>query len=175
MNKKYLYSIGLLLVFSVGSAGLVNPIYRGTGPLIGSNISDQITTISNANPGFRWGVVDNLTLENLPAISNVPSISGIYAYPQNNFWSKSPEVGNQSFVYNRFAHTLVRFTSDPTSLILVQPDLFEISSSPCSSYFKQENVKYFLAQTDYSQKYSCLTLVKEVKYPAINFYILEIK
>jgi len=174
MNRKYLYSIGLFLVFSIGSAGLINPLYIGTGPIIGSNLTNQITAIGKTHPNYKWGIVDSLTLENLPAISDVPSISGIYAYPQLNLWSKS-EVADQNFVYNRYAHTIIRFTSGHTSLILVQPDFFEISASPCSSFFKQENVKFFLAETNYSQTYSCLSLVKEVKYPAVNFYILGVK
>lgn len=165
----------LFLVFSLGSSALVNPIYRGTGPLIGSELSQEITAVGKTDPESKWAVADDLTLENMPAMSNVPSVVNVYTYPQSAPWTKSAETAKQSDIYNRYAHTLATLKPQPVHLVLKQPDFFEIVGSPCDAFYKQQNVRYFLTQKDYSQDFSCLKVRKVVDYPNTHYYILEIQ
>ncbi len=173
LNKKFVLSALVFLVFSAGSASLVNPIYRTPGPLYNSNIVNSVHQIYLKDKSAKWAVVDDLIFENLPASAGAPSITGTYAYPQLGLWGKTNLTKSQNITFNRFAHTIVHFSNNEVSLILKQPDFFEIYGSPCSEFFKKENVKYFIAEKQYSQTYSCLTLKKTISYPNLKFYILE--
>lgn len=192
LRRRVYPAVGLLLAFSLLSAGLVNPLYRGSGPLINSDLSHSLVATAQAyGPTGRWAVVDNPTpppiagrkrpvisseiFENLPAANNLPSLTGLYAYPQVAVWTKAPEVAGQADIYNRYAHTVVVPTTGPTHLTLLGADDFQVVASPCSDFFQDEDVKYFLAQSDYSQQFSCLTNVKTIVYPKLTLYILRIK
>lgn len=173
MLRRFYYAIGIFLLLSLFSAAGVNPLYKGMGPLVGSPITDNIQNISGTDPASRWAVLDNFTYENIPAMAGARSITGIYSYPQFGFWQRSPETAAQKIAYNRYAHTLAKFNDGPTILDLKQPDFFVIQASPCSAFFKDQQVKYFLAENDYSQAFSCLKLKQTIPYPAKTLYILE--
>ncbi len=161
-----------LLIFSLGSTGLIHPLYRGPGPLYQSNIVKSVSAIHLQNPNSRWAVVDNLVYENLAIAANSPSVTGIYSYPQNDFWRHSP-VSAQTDTYNRFAHTISKFSNKEVALQLKQADLFEISGSPCSRFYEEMDVRFFIAEKDYQSTYSCLKLRQKISYPNKTFYILE--
>lgn len=172
--NRFALSVGLLLLFSFFSAGAVHPIYRGVGPIFNSNLTEYIAKVNEANPA-RWAVVDNLIYEHLPLLANAKSLTATYTYPQTEYWSQAPEIAREDSVYNRFAHTIVKFpeNGEPASLVLLQPDFFRIDASPCSQLFDDLGVRYFVAEKNYSKSFPCLNLMKTVVYPNKNFYILE--
>jgi hypothetical protein len=174
MYGKLKLAATVLLVFSAGSAGIVHPLYRGLGPLYHSQIVSQVRSVSTNDPTARWGVSDLLIYENVPALAGARNITGVYAYPQKSVWDRSRESAKQTDSYNRYAHSLVKFTpSQPIDLYLKQPDYFEITGSPCDQFYQDENVRYFLTPKDYSKSYNCLKVIRTITYPNKTFYILK--
>lgn len=172
-RQKFAHAAGLLLIFGLLSCGAVNPIYRGTGPIIKSDIVKEISIVG-AKDQRRWIVADVLTFENLPAVAGEQSLTGIYVYPQKDLWQKTSESSQDDFIYNRFAHTFAKLEDEPAHLYLKQPDLFEIITSPCSDFLKKQNVGFLLSEKDYSQKFPCLKQLRKFTYPNTSFYIFEI-
>lgn len=164
-----------LLGFSVFTTCLVNPLYRGTEVLTKAPLVQAIREVNAREPG-TW-TTETIYLENFPALSGVPSRSGVYAYPQLDLW-RSADSGGQEEIYNRYAHVGFEFDRNPavtvpTSLKLTLADHFDITTEPCGPYVHQEKIRYILAVKPMSD--SCLEVVKTVKYPLETFIIYKVK
>jgi hypothetical protein len=179
LKKSYGWSLGILLIFSFLSAGHVNPLYRGLGPLVGSPLEKAMQSVDKDNK--RWIVSDYAnSLENLPAAYGLSSLSGVYAYPQLSLWKPIGTDAQSSNIYNRYAH--VFFTVEnidapdiPIQAYLDPPalDAFRVHVDPCSPLIKDDNVGYVLNSIPLNS--SCLQQVGQVDYPALTLNLYKIK
>lgn len=176
LTKRFALAIAGLLMFSVFSAGIVNPLYRGTAVVSQSALSKEIQAIST-NKNEKW-LVESGLYENFPAANNAPSLSGTYTYPQLSLWAPI-DNGTHQEIYNRYAH--VNFELDrqsentvPTTLKLVGGDNFVVETEPCSPFIKDNQVRYLIVEKPLSPNESCLSLVKQINYPASSFFIYHL-
>jgi hypothetical protein len=173
LRFKITYALVLYLAISIFSTYNVNPLYRGTGPVTGSNIGNAIQNIHNSSPG-KW-VSEGIHFENFPQLYGVPSISGVYQYPQKSIWKNVSPY--KPFIYNRYAHVVfvIDHQADgnlPTHLVLEQNDVFVVATEPCSSFLQKNDVRFILAQAPIDN--SCVNLVTTVTYPNQTFFIYHI-
>ncbi len=103
------------------------------------------------------------------------SLSGVYAYPQTDIW-KSVNMANDRDKYNRYAHTDFAFDRDmsinsPTKLNLQAPDHFNVTTEPCSSFLRINNVGFIMTGTPLASNEKCIKLLDIVRYPALTEYI----
>lgn len=156
--------MSIVALFSVLSVFAIHPLYVGLGPIYKSTLTEKVRSVSKETS--VWAVAEDIFLENVPQMSDREAITGVNPYPSNNFWKKYTD---QESVYNRYAHI---FLSDgaTSTLKLVQPDLFAVSSS-CSLSINGE-IDYILTSTP--MRSECATLIDTVKYPARSFYIYAV-
>jgi hypothetical protein len=165
--KRFLLGAVILLVFSLACVIHIHPLYRGLQPLYNSRLTQTIESVSR--PGSTWVSVDDITLENIPAMSNRNSLSGIQLYPDINFWRKV-DGKKDDYIYNRYAHAM--FSTDPkiNKIQLVQLDSFEVRLS-CEP-FLLDHVQFVLSGQPLDQP--CLHQTNTVQYPNSTFYIYKV-
>lgn len=175
LRKHFEWAAAVLLLFAFIMTYRVNPLYRGTDIISKTPISQAIKDIS-AKDDSRW-VTEHFLLENFVFMNGARSLSGVYAYPQLELWQNVDPTARED-VYNRYAHTIFAFDRDPskevpTKIVLTGSDTFTIITEPCGDFIKSKNVRYLLTGAALSSQESCLSLVKQVNYPAVNFYIYK--
>jgi hypothetical protein len=164
INKK---KLGLLILatFSLVCVYQIHPLYRGIGVAYNNDVYKSIQSISTHSS--TWAAAQSIVIENFPQMAGQRSITGVLAYPNTKFWSIYSGEKNDR-IYNRYAHTFLT-SNDTSSLILVGPDLYAISSA-CYRKVAQK-VDYVLSTTLLSG--SCYELLKTVPYPNMTFYIYK--
>ena len=171
LKKKFSLAMIVYAVFAVISAGLVNPLYRGLSPLLNNPVS-KVVTEEGAHSDKRW-VSEAGYWQNLAALGDEDSLSGVYNYPQLKLWEATGS--NNLPKVNRYAHVGIYVTDGPpnkTAVNLVAPDSVHIQADACSNFLKNLDVGF--AITTNPLKSSCVTLDKTVPYPGETkprFYI----
>jgi len=173
LRKQYVVAAAVLALFSVASAGMVNPFYRGTAMLTTSSLSESIKSLSKEDHG-RWAT-DAGYLENFPLLNGAPSLTGVYTYPQLALW-KTADNGSVSDIYNRYAHVNAVFDRNldvqtPSQLLLIAPDHFDVVMEPCGTFTKQEHISFILTDAPITDQ--CLSPLKTITYPEHTFYIYK--
>jgi hypothetical protein len=163
--------LGALLFFllSFGSVFRIHPLYRSLEPLYPNQLTNAIDQVSK--PGSTWVSVDDLMLENIPALANRVSLSGVQPYPNIAKW-RAFDGQKDNTLYNRYAHVI--FTTDPTytkRLTLPQPDLLYVRFS-CEPTITT-HIQYVLASHQLDM--ACLTPISKVTYPNHTYFIYSIK
>ena len=173
LKQKYRLAMFCLAVFAISSSAFVHPLTRGLGILTNTALSVDIRAINSKNPG-KW-ISEGIQYENFPLMNGAPSLSGVYYYPQKALWDMLPPKKPQ--IYNRYAHVVFDInhgtrTEYRTELKHLQQDVFVVRTEPCSSFLKNHDVKFILAQSPISNE--CLSLVQQVNYPNQAFFIYQI-
>ncbi len=174
-KQRFNFAMLGLAAFAVVTSASVNPLYRGTAVLSANPLVASIKNIASTNNG-RW-ITDVGTLENVNIMSGVPSLSGVYDYPQLNLWKPLDPTGSQQYLYNRYAH--VNFVLDrntavsaPSKLILPVADHLGVLTEPCGPFLKQADVRFIVTEVPIVD--SCASLQQSIKFPAHNFLIYRI-
>ena len=164
LNKPKI-GLSIIALFSVASVITIHPLYRGLGVIYNGEVSKVSQNISPKNS--VWAAAQNIYLENIPLMSQRKSLTGIAAYPSNDFWNK--EVGpSENFIYNRYAHTFLS-TNDSAPLVLVGSDLFAISAG-CERKVEQK-IDYIISTTTLDD--SCRQLIKTLQLPGVTLYFYK--
>ena len=181
LTKRFAWAAVGLLAFSMYATIHINPLYRGTKILTQTPLSFAIRDFASKDRG-KWAS-ENMHIENFEALNGVPSLSGVYAYPQLGLW-KSIDNGKNSDDYNRYAHVTFDFDRDPakvnpTSILLLGADNFRVETEPCSDFLKQQGVSWIVTKEplvpETTGANSCAHLAQEVDYPNRVFYIYHIR
>lgn len=172
LDKRFIAAATALCVFSIFSAGTVNPLYKDITTITEANLSQAIRHAAESDDG-RW-VTESIVYEQFPVMNGARSLTGVYAYPQLDMWQDS---NNDSSLYNRYAHVYASIDRNKeknitSSLSLSAPDTISINTEPCSSFLKEKGVKFILAESPITD--SCVSLQQTVSYPLKTFYIYRI-
>jgi len=170
-KRLQLASLGLL-AFCIFMTTGVNPLYRGTDIITNSKVSRDIRHIAAIDKG-NWAS-ENAYLENFALLNGAHSLSGVYSYPQLGIWRQVS--GADPNIYNRYAHVTFNFYRDdaqqiPTKVELSGGDHFGIFTEPCSSFMKNNNVRFLITSSPLNNNASCAHLIDRINYPASQVLI----
>lgn len=172
--------VGCAVLFLVTflSSYKIHPLYRGVSILKDTPIIQEIRQIGAQSPESRW-ISEGIYIEHFVVVAGVRSLSGVYTYPQPQLWQAFTRPGEKD-IYNRFAH--VNFALDrndansiPTHLSLGAGDSFSVLTESCSQFLADSGVKYYLTTIPLSPTDRCAELIEQVSYPAVEFYIYELR
>lgn len=153
------------------SSFFVNPLGRTLDPIYNKAISKEIININEDSPG-KWVALDNLTGGNFLYALGVKSLNGVQFYPDLEFWNDLDENKEYEEIYNRYAHILVRFTTEKTSFELKGADIFEVQLD--IKDIPKTGVKYIMSSTNLDEFNKSTTLFEKLYYNEIdNVYIYE--
>ncbi|MBU2578434.1 hypothetical protein KKA69_06475 [Patescibacteria group bacterium] len=164
----------LFLFITLTSTFAVNPLYRGLSPILDSKLSSEISQIESSGIDGSWALYDNLILENYFAANGASAINGTYVAPNLEFWSKFDPKGEYQDIYNRYAHIILRSTSNEEEIRfeLVQGDLFIVHINPCNEVLNKIGVSKFVFIEP--QDFHCLNFENKVIYPQMPLYTYTI-
>lgn len=170
-QKKLLFAV-LFLFFSLISAGSVHPLRSGMNPLINSELITEVRLIQEDVPG-RWAAYYSGVSPLLYA-NNIPTATGVFLYPQLEFWRKLDSKNQYMNIWNRYAH--VSFITpeknkDEIEFLLTAQDSFNVVIDPCHSSLQTIGVKYIVSPIEL--KADCLERKDSGNYHH-EFYIYEI-
>lgn len=149
----------LLLILSLASAGLVNPVYRGVLDLRKTDIAQEIERLNADDPG-AWVGISATPLPTMLLIETaVPSFNGFQSAPSPEMWSEIDPGNEAVWVWNRLANvTWVAGDGDPEPRNPA-PDQIQLTFDSCGD-FAQDNVQWVMSESSLDQ--SCVTLVSTV-------------
>lgn len=176
--KRYLLATLVFFAFSFASTFAVHPVYRGTDILSNNPIISEIKRIESHAPGV-WAIED-VTIENIALTAGAKSLTGVYAYPQLDYWGKlAPEKTDKS-IYNRYAHVTINFDRkeevSQTEFTLVSTDHFAINTEACSEFTSKAQLKYIVTSNPITgSSANCLKEISRVQTGIRLFTIYTIK
>ena len=85
----------------------VNPVQKGTGPLLNGGASSAIQKISSSEDDALWAA-DNNWLGQLCVSSGAPCINSVNTYPVLDRWAELDSSVEAEHIYNRYAHITIK-------------------------------------------------------------------
>ncbi len=163
-------SLLLLLLYSCVSVCLINPVYRGLDPLIGTDLSQYIQEVSAENDD-KWVAYNSLAMAQYALANGASVINGMHTYPQFDIWDKIDTNREYEDIYNRFAHVSVsQKRNDKPIVNLIAADTIEINMDACDVKWKELSVKHIISKGQLDEP--CLILQREFR--QYDIYIYEI-
>lgn len=175
--NKHLTATVLLCLFSVVSTALIHPLYRGTTVLSDNELVNTIVSVNKSSPGV-WALEDT-TLENMAISSGAKSISGVFTYPQIEYWRNLAPSGTDESIYNRYAHVTYNFDrsedSIDTVMSLQSSDNIVIKTEPCSDFTTRADLSYIVTSTPITGSSGrCLQKIRELNLTSGSLLIYKI-
>ena len=175
LRKKPVLFVSLLFIFSFISSYRVNPLYQGLGELNSGDLAKTIQGLHQSDQqNSRWILYDSPLMLNYLQANGIPALSATYYSPDLPLWRTLDPEGQYNDVYNRYARVLFRPDNvEKPRFVLTYRDAMSVYVDPCSKQLVDLNVKYQVFP--YQVDYDCLSEVKQINYPKVQFYIYEVK
>lgn len=174
VSRKFRLALGLLAIYSLASTLQVNPLYKGFGYAANSQLSQTIRTIAKTDNSKWVTTIDNWKIQNFTYLNGANSLSGVYIYPQNELWKPLDQDGSKFTSYNSFQYATFNIDDGESRESVLTPMSllhFNIKTTPCSSYLKDQNVGFIL--TTHKITSECADLVHTIQ-EGNTFYIYKI-
>lgn len=168
-NKKTVLVV--LLFYSLSSSVFINPLYKGLGPLLKTDLAEYIQEVSQED-NSKWVGYNSLALSQYALANGASMINGMHTYPQFKIWGEIDNKNEYKDIYNRFAYVLVSEKSkDEQTVVMIAPDTVEINMDTCDITWKSLDVKYIISNGEINK--SCIELKKG--FSDYNVYIYELR
>ncbi len=132
-----------LLVPSVWSYGLVNPVSVGLGPILDTRLFQQVSRIVDRDPDARWIVYGGFVTADLIKATGAQVFSGTKVVPPLEDLRVLDPKSTAAPTYNRSAHIeLVPEKGSEVVFTLVQADWYRITIDPMSDAWRRLGIRY---------------------------------
>jgi hypothetical protein len=142
---RWIIALSILIVSLPGM--LVNPVARGLGPLMDSQLIHEVNKIDNEYGKTRWVVIGGAVLPQALRSAGVQVFNGVSFSPQLDDLKLLDPKGIYEQVWNRYAHIAVESNSGAASVpefSLVQGDVYVITLDVCSESLKSIGVTHLV-------------------------------
>ncbi len=148
-GKRYQFGFSLILLTVVSNI-LVNPVTIGLGSLSHAELFRTAQELSAKGGGGRWVVLGDFVLPGALKAAGVPAFNGAKFAPNLDEYRKLDPEGAYAAVYNRYAHVIVDSNTkdDTVAFSLLQADLIRVSLPLCSQKARDLNLRYFVVSAD---------------------------
>ncbi|MHC1685686.1 MAG: hypothetical protein AB6733_22615 [Clostridiaceae bacterium] len=158
-------SLAILMVITLVSGAMVNPIAQGLGPLKDKVVFNKIKEINTKAPG-AWVSLENHLFGNFLIASGVKTVNGVHYYPDLNLWHKLDTDSQYEDIYNRYSHVQVSIVSENTSFELVGQDSFMVKVN--YNDFYKLNAKYIFTRSSLEEFNSSKKIFEEIYYNDVD-------
>ena len=111
---------GSIIVITLESTVLVNPIMKGTNGIYEKPISQELQKLKDND--YRFAALDSIFVGNYLAMNGLKVINTTNAYPNLDLWHKLDPEKKYEDVYNRYAHVTISLTDDDIEFSSTIPD-----------------------------------------------------
>lgn len=126
---KKIYNWGLIAVIMIAivTAIYVRPIVKGTDAIYSKPVAKEIQRIVSKDSGAKWIAYDSGVTSQFILACGAPTVNSVNKYPNMELWNKLDSAGDNEYIYNRYAHFVISFTDDETSMELIQDDVIRLN------------------------------------------------
>jgi hypothetical protein len=162
----------LLACFAAWSWALVNPLYRGLGPLDHDPVVRALRPVALADPGARVLVFADTKIVALVRASGVQTLSGVTFYPDEGLMQEL--VPDQRNLWNNYANYRWVASSDSRRAFIRQMKgtSMELHIYPCARKVLELGPKW--AVSDARLDGSCLRLLSVISRKSASLYFYQI-
>ena len=135
--------ISLMLILTIVSGVMVNPLNIGCSIMYKTPLAEKVREINDEDPG-NWVALDNFVLSKYIYAQGVECLNYLNWPPRFDLFSPLDENGENSDIYNRYAHINVELTDAETYFVLDQGDKFTLYMN--YNDLEKWDVKYLAVQ-----------------------------
>jgi hypothetical protein len=158
----------VLIVVAVTTWAVVNPWYRGLGPLVKDPIVRAMEPLAKGATPARVAVYGNATLDALVQSSGVVTLSGLTVYPDADVWrSLAPDQMDAWNNYAKYAW-VADGTVNPAHIVSVDTTARTLRINPCAPQTLALHIDWVVSST--ALQFSCLTPVDQIQRGATTIY-----
>lgn len=118
-----------VILFSLLTGFIVRPLAKGLDAIYSKPAAVAITDIVEKNKDAKWIAYGDYPVPAFSIACGAPTINSVNTYPNMELWRSLDEAGTYNEVYNRYAHVIVGFTEEDTSMELLQTDVMQLNLS----------------------------------------------
>lgn len=119
-----------IIIVSLITGIYVRPIEKGTEAIYSKPLAKEIQTIVNTDSQSKWlSVGAGIVLPSFMVSCGARTINFVNTYPNMELWERLDPIGKYNEVYNRYAHIILEFTEEETSMELMQADCMHLKLS----------------------------------------------
>ena len=143
LARKRLAFAACVLIPSIWSYGLVNPVAVGLGPIIDTKLFKQVSPLIRREPDARWAVYGPHVVADLIKAAGGQVFNGTkFVPPLDDLRVIDPKSSGAS-IYNRYAHIELEPDQGPdVSFSLHQGDWYIIHITPSSDLLRRLGIRY---------------------------------
>jgi hypothetical protein len=148
-TKRAAVAAGLSLVLSAG----INPLSVGLGQAAKTSAHLR-SAFGDVPGGGRWAAHEDVRLNAVVMSSGLPTISGVYFFPDRQMWKVLDPSGTSQKEWNRYAHVVFRFADGPMSeappvIKAVQSDAIIVDIGLCRPELATLGVRNIISTSDF--------------------------
>ncbi len=131
ISEKMKQRVFIMVIFVSLVTGIyVRPLCKGLDSIYSKPAAKQIMELVQKNRDAKWIACDSsIILPSFAVACGAPTINSVNTYPNMELWKTLDEKNQFNQVYNRYAHVSVDFTSEDTTMELIQEDWMRIHLS----------------------------------------------
>jgi hypothetical protein len=157
-----------LVVASIATFVVVNPWYRGLGPLVTDPVVRAMEPLAAGPTPARVAVYGNATLDALVQSSGVVTLSGLTVYPDANVWKTlAPDQEEDWNNYSKYAW-VADASVNPALIISASTTQRILRINPCAPQTLALKMDWAVSGTPLS--FPCLRLYDQIKRGASYVY-----
>ena len=162
-------ALAILVVGSVGTWVMVNPLYRGLGPLTNDPVVKAMEPLAAGPSPARVAVFGNLTLNALVQSSGVVTVSGLTVYPDATVWATlAPDQESEWNNYNKYLW-VADATASPARIVSSGTTVRVLRINPCAPQTLALGIDWVVADSDLSA-FTCLRPAGTIRRGAVLVY-----
>jgi len=152
----------VLVVASAATWAVVNPVYRGLGPLVNDPLVRAMEPLAAGASPARVAVFGSLTLDALVESSGVVTLSGLTVYPDRDVWQTLAPT--QEAAWNNYAKYVwvADATATPARIVSAGSTARVLRIDPCAPQTLALHLDWVVADSNLSS-FSCLTPVDTIQ------------
>ncbi len=151
-NVRYTRTVLAVVLLGMNIANItIHPVASGLSSVLENPVVKATEEISRKEPGARWAVFGNQSVTNLLKANGINVFNGVKVVPILKDMAVLDPTGENSDIYNRYAHISVFHFIDKKDSIRfrvnrnqIVNDSYSIFMDPCSPRLNQLEVKYVL-------------------------------
>lgn len=152
LARKRIAFAACMLVPSIWSYGLVNPLAVGLGPIVGTSLYQQVSPVIRRDPDARWAVYGGYIGADLFKAAGAQVFNGTKFVPPLEDFRVIDPASSADSIYNRYAHISLDAAPDSdVSYTLLHGDSYVMNVDPKSELWHRVGIRYVVlpfASTD---------------------------
>lgn len=156
VEKKALKRLALCIciVISLRTGWMIRPVMKGLDAIYEKPVAKEVMQIMSEDPDARW-MTENMEFvcSGFLVACGAPTVNSVNTYPNMELWTELDPDGEYEEVYNRYAHVVMNFTEEDTSMELIAADSILVNLS--YEDIEKTDVSYILTRDELVSREEC--------------------